>query len=181
MHGIEYAGYMYPGGRQGLVYITYATSVLRNNSKYINSLWPSDTTWRHRSGSTLIQVMACCLTASSHYLHQCWLIISKVLWHSSEGFLIRRFEDTNQWIKIEDYIFKIAFRSPTGQWVNLCFFNLIQHDKGYKIEHSLVTTVTGASTCLLTASASMRRESSLEMRLPRLMNTFKWLGAMRAV
>ena len=43
----------------------------------VNSLWPSDTIWRLRSGSTLIQVMGCCLTAPSHYLHQCWLIISK--------------------------------------------------------------------------------------------------------
>ena len=34
-----------------------------------NSLWPSDTTWRQRSGSTLAQVMACCLTAPSHYLN----------------------------------------------------------------------------------------------------------------
>ena len=29
--------------------------------------------------------MACCLTAQSHYLNQCLLIISKVQWHSSEG------------------------------------------------------------------------------------------------
>ena len=42
----------------------------------INSLWPSDTIWRQRSASTLAQVMACCLTAPSHYLNQCWLIIS---------------------------------------------------------------------------------------------------------
>ena len=62
----------------------------------LNSLRPSDAIWRHRSGSTLAQVMACCLTALSHYLNQCWLIISKVLWHSSEGIIMRRSEDTNQ-------------------------------------------------------------------------------------
>ena len=63
-----------------------------------NSLWPSDTIWWYRSGSTLAQVMAWCLTAPSHYLNQCWLIISKVhlshyhkkiissaLWHPSEA------------------------------------------------------------------------------------------------
>ena len=38
---------------------------------YINTLWPSDTIWRQRSGSTLAQVMACCLTAPIHYLNQC--------------------------------------------------------------------------------------------------------------
>ena len=39
--------------------------------------------WSYRSGSSLAQVMACCLTAPSHYLNQCWLITSKVQWHSS--------------------------------------------------------------------------------------------------
>ena len=43
-----------------------------------NSLRPGDAIWRHRSGSTLAQVMAWCLAAPSHYLNQCWLIISKV-------------------------------------------------------------------------------------------------------
>ena len=51
----------------------------------LNSLRPSDCIWRHRPGSTLAQVMACCLTAPSHYLNQCWLIISKVQLHSSDG------------------------------------------------------------------------------------------------
>ena len=41
--------------------------------KNLNSLRPSDAIWRHTSGSTLAQVMACCLTAPSHYLNQCWL------------------------------------------------------------------------------------------------------------
>ena len=44
----------------------------------LNSLRPCDTIWRHISGSTLAQVMACCLTAPSHYPNQCWLITSKV-------------------------------------------------------------------------------------------------------
>ena len=34
-----------------------------------NSLGPSDAIWRQRSGSTLVHVMACCLTAPSHYLN----------------------------------------------------------------------------------------------------------------
>ena len=55
----------------------------------INSLWPNDAIWRHKSRSTLAQVMACCLTAPSHYLNQCWLIFSKVQWHSVEGNLTR--------------------------------------------------------------------------------------------
>ena len=45
----------------------------------VNSLGPGDAIWRQRSGSTLAQAMACCLTAPSHYLNQCWLIISGVI------------------------------------------------------------------------------------------------------
>ena len=44
-----------------------------------------DVMGRYRFGSTLAQVMACCLTAPSHYLNQCWLIISAVLWRSPES------------------------------------------------------------------------------------------------
>ena len=50
----------------------------------------------HRSGSTLVHIMACCLTAPSHYLNQCWFIISKVPLHSSERIIISIFEDTNK-------------------------------------------------------------------------------------
>ena len=45
----------------------------------VNSLWPSDAIWQHRSVSTLAQVMACCLPPPSHYLNQCWLFISELL------------------------------------------------------------------------------------------------------
>ena len=50
--------------------------------RYFNSLGPCDAIWRQKTGSTLAQVMACCLMAPSHYLNQCWLIISEVQWHS---------------------------------------------------------------------------------------------------
>ena len=63
--------------------------------KLINLLWPSDTIWRHRSGSTVAYVMAWCLTTPSHYLNQCWLIISKVQWHSCEGMFQKRY--LNYW------------------------------------------------------------------------------------
>ena len=51
----------------------------------VNLLGPSDAIWWQKSGSTLAQVMACCLTAPSHYLNQCWLIISEAKWHSNKG------------------------------------------------------------------------------------------------
>ena len=41
--------------------------------------------WCHRSGSTLGQVKACCLTAPSHYLNQYWLIFGDVKRYSLES------------------------------------------------------------------------------------------------
>ena len=43
----------------------------------INSLRPSTTVWRQKSGSTLAQVMACWLTAPIHYMLQYWLTINE--------------------------------------------------------------------------------------------------------
>ena len=72
---------------------------------WINSLGPSDTRWRQRTESTLAQVMACCLTAPSHYLSQCWLVVSKFLWHLYDGTTLRKSEETNQWNKIKKNTF----------------------------------------------------------------------------
>ena len=83
-----------------------------------NSLWPSDAIWRQRSGSTFAQVMACCLTAPSHYLNQCWLIVSKVQRHSSEGNFTIDTSAMNHWNYLENYLSKISFKSPRGQWVD---------------------------------------------------------------
>ena len=61
--------------------------------------------------------MACCLTAPSHYLNQCWLIISKVSWHSFEGNFTAGISAINQcnWLKI--YSSKISLKSPRPQWL----------------------------------------------------------------
>ena len=63
---------------------------------HINSLWHSDAIWGQISGSILDQVMACRLMARSHYLNQCWLFLSKIPWHSSEGIIMKRSETANQ-------------------------------------------------------------------------------------
>ena len=82
--------------------------VLLNFRAIINSLWPSDVTWHQRSWSTLVQVMACCLTAPSHYLNQCWFLISDILWHLPSRV---RFPRMN-WNEI---IFKIILATD-GRW-----------------------------------------------------------------
>ena len=65
--------------------LRYYKGSLGHNEWTYQLIVPRYTIWRQRSRSTLAQVMACCLTAPSHYLNQFWLIISKVQWHSSEG------------------------------------------------------------------------------------------------
>ena len=87
---------------------------------HFNSLGPSDTRRRWRSWSTLVQVMACCLMALS-------LTWTNVDLSSSQDIIIRRFEDTNQYSKIEDYIFRMALRSPRGPWVNHFDMRLWHH------------------------------------------------------
>ena len=52
--------------------------------QWVNSLGSSDDICQQRSGSTLAQVMACCLMAPSHHLNLCWLNICHVLCHSQE-------------------------------------------------------------------------------------------------
>ena len=77
-----------------LIYVTIVASmisttiVIGNYSIFVavfNSLWASDAIRWHRTGSTLAQVIPCCLTTPCHHLSQCWLIINKVHFHSSSG------------------------------------------------------------------------------------------------
>ena len=63
----------------------------------LNSLRPSDAIWWHRSESILAQEMACCLTAPSHYLNQCWLVIRKIQLHSCDGNFTRDTSVINDW------------------------------------------------------------------------------------
>ena len=49
---------------------------------------------------SLVQVMACCLTAPSHSLNQCWLILSKVLWQPV-GYFTRNAQDICAWYELK--------------------------------------------------------------------------------
>ena len=80
-----------------------------------NSLRPYDAIWPHGTRSTLVQVMACCLTAPSHYLNQCWLIIGEVPWDSSQGIILRWCEDTNQSTRLKIAVLKWHLGLP---WAN---------------------------------------------------------------
>ena len=86
-----------------------------------NLLWPSDAIWWHKSGLTLAQVMACCLTAPSHYLNQCWLIIKDGLQHSPEKIFISA-PECNPLRMFKDYNHNLTTTSPRGQCVKLPIF-----------------------------------------------------------
>ena len=57
-------------------------TLIPHSSGLFNSLWPIDDIGHHRTWSSLVQVMTCCLTTPSHYMNQGWLIISEVSWQS---------------------------------------------------------------------------------------------------
>ena len=71
----------------------------------VNSLWPCNAIWWYRPVSTLARVMACCLAAPSHYLNQCWLFISEVLWHTSKTNSKVSTQATILYNKFKNYIF----------------------------------------------------------------------------
>ena len=74
---------------------------------HVNSLWPSDTIWWHRSGSILAQVMACCLTAPSHYLKQSWFTVKGILWHSPNSMIsIHKMILKNTFVKLRPYLWE---------------------------------------------------------------------------
>ena len=57
--------------------------------RWVNSLWPRDAIWGHRSWYTLAVVMACCLMAPSHYLkvqsQSVYTMIKKVTHYANEA------------------------------------------------------------------------------------------------
>ena len=84
----------------------------------LTHLLPGDAMSWQRSWSTLVKVMACCLMAPSHYLNQCWLLISEVLWLSPENNFTSCVPATIQHHAHDNYMFNIAATFPRRQWVN---------------------------------------------------------------
>ena len=82
----------------------------------VNSLGPSYAIWQKRPGSTLAQVMACCLTAPSHYLNcDCSSVKSSDIHIMAISQEMPHSLITKIYLKITS---KISFKFPRGQWVN---------------------------------------------------------------
>ena len=75
------------------------------NFDLVNSLAPRDALWV-KNWSTLFQLMACCLTAPSHYLNQFWLIMCEVRWYSAQSEISGNAENFSHQTMLWSYVFK---------------------------------------------------------------------------
>ena len=134
---------------------------------------PSDAIWWHRSGSTLPRVMACCLTAPSHYLNQCWLIISKVLWHSSEGNFVKIPQPPFTEVSLKNYLPIIKLKAPRGQWVNAMELSLSCTNPSIyaSVNQAIIGSENSLSPALHQAIICTNVDSFLNRALR---NRFKW-------
>ena len=64
-------------------------------------------------------VMACWITASSHYLNQCWLITRGVVWCSPESNFTANVQAIILNNGFENHTYNITATSPRGQWINV--------------------------------------------------------------
>ena len=92
----------------GIVYVGISVTCLKP------FLWLSDVIWRYTYDSTLAQEMACCLTAQSHHLSLCGLVLGEVLLHSTEGNSTENAQYVCSWYEFETYEFRIGAPSPSG-------------------------------------------------------------------
>ena len=107
----------FPDNEDPRIDMDYTSILHASTPSMFNSLWPRDATSWTRFESKLAQVMACCLTAPSHYQNQCWLITTKDQWHSTVSNFTRNTSAINHQNELENYS-KMSFKSPRDQWVN---------------------------------------------------------------
>ena len=144
---------------------------------WFNSSWPSDVIWRQGSRSTLAQVMACCLTAPSHYLNQGWLMISKVLWHSPDSNFTENTHDIYCWNEFEIYQFETVVKSPRGQWVNIVICNLGLYSLSSKMTHLQILWSLEAARLDNVMIVSFRNLTGISAAaLPRCLSNIRAIG-----
>ena len=85
----------------------------------VNSSPPSPAYMRQETGSALVQVMACRLTAPSHYLNQYWLIVNWTLMNKFQWYFNRHsiiFIDENAF---KNVVCDFSAKLSRGRWVKL--------------------------------------------------------------
>ena len=97
----------------------FKTTAASPRDQWVNSLWPSDAIWWQRSGSTLVQLMACCLTTPSQY----WTSVDLSSARSSDIFLGAISQQLSQPSIIVNWLekcsSKISLKSLRDQWVSI--------------------------------------------------------------
>ena len=114
----------------------------------------------NRDCSTLAEVMACCLPAPSHYLNQCWFIISNANDIYMRSILLKKLQPSITKSSTNSYNLNKIFKSPRGQWV-----------KAYRCPGPCITNVI--ATCRKNFS---QWESSFLWKL-----RYHWLKFLRRV
>ena len=98
---------------------------------------------RSQSDIKLVRVMACCWAAPNNYLNPCWLIILEIYWQSPEGNFTGDMSAINEYYWLENYLFKMSFKSHRGEQVTECLEH-IDIDVGCKavIHHRFMILIT---------------------------------------
>ena len=93
-------------------------TLLQTHFSMVNSVWPSDAIWPKRSGSTMVWVLACCLTAPSHYPNHCWLLIGEALWHSPGSNFTESAQAIILYDQFHNHTYRVTVTSLRDRWVN---------------------------------------------------------------
>ena len=97
--------------------VSLLTHICITQPQWVNSLWAGDAMSWHKSRSTLAQIMACCLTSSSHYLNQCRPAISEALSRLPQSNSTLSAQANILHNEFENDIIEIIVTAPRGQWV----------------------------------------------------------------
>ena len=95
----------------GQVISSYTLKWMIITSCFFNSLRPGDAYMHQYNISTLVQIMACRLSATSQYLNQCWYIVNKTLGNKIQW-------NFNQNSNI--FIKKMHLKMSSGKWHLFC-------------------------------------------------------------
>ena len=114
-----------------------------------NSFWSNGAVWHHRTWSTLLHVMVCCLMTPRHYLNQCWLTISYILWHSFQGNGDFNTHDINPQVVFELYAFKLTATSSRDELIMIHIYIYICISHNWCLQKSVMWPVLGCTDLLL--------------------------------
>ena len=108
----------------------------------VNSSPPSAAYMRQETGSVLVQVMACRLTAPSHYLSQYWLNVNWTLRNKLHWYFNRHSIIFIEEFTFENVVCDFPAKLSRGRWVN-CVCHLTHWGRD-EIDEILQTTFSNA-------------------------------------